>query len=145
MPGVALPNWLRHLDEEVDNRLIVRLRDGRTFIGTLRSYDQYGNLLFESACERYCGPSEEPHVVCYADVYLGCVVVRGENIVLFGRMKTESDVGAVSAESSGGLRLVECPLDEVFRLLERNADQKRPTRGAVLSSDADYLNDDPFL
>jgi U6 snRNA-associated Sm-like protein LSm1 len=39
-PGVAIV-------EELDKKLLVQLRDGRKIIGTLRSFDQFANLVLE--------------------------------------------------------------------------------------------------
>ena len=66
--------------EELDRRLLVQLRDGRTLLGTLRSFDQFANLVLEAAVERVTSGSS------YADVPLGVHVLRGENVVLMGRV-----------------------------------------------------------
>jgi U6 snRNA-associated Sm-like protein LSm1 len=46
LPGAA------SIGEHLDNRLLVTLRDGRHLIGTLRSFDQFMNLVLESTVER---------------------------------------------------------------------------------------------
>ncbi len=69
LPGAALA-------EELDKPLLVQLRDGRKIIGILRSFDQFANLVIESAVERiFVGQR-------YGDVPLGLQLIRGENVVL---------------------------------------------------------------
>lgn len=74
----SAPNWLTSLEEELDKKIIVILRDGKRLIGILRTFDQFGNLMIERCVQRTI-------VECYyADVYLGVMIIRGENILLFG-------------------------------------------------------------
>ena len=54
------------------------LRDGKKVIGTLRSFDQFANIVLEEAVERIVVGKQ------YADVPLGLYVIRGENTVLIG-------------------------------------------------------------
>merc|ERR1711872_478063 len=69
-PGTA------SLLEELDKKLMVLLRDGRTLIGYLRSVDQFANLVLHHCIERI-------HVGdAYGDIPRGVFVVRGENVVL---------------------------------------------------------------
>jgi U6 snRNA-associated Sm-like protein LSm1 len=68
------------LVEELDKRLLVVLRDGRHYIGILRSFDQFSNIVLEQTVERVVVDQE------YADVPLGLYVVRGENVVLLGEL-----------------------------------------------------------
>ncbi|WIA09283.1 hypothetical protein OEZ86_011866 [Tetradesmus obliquus] len=44
-PGTALV-------EELDQKLLIQLRDGRKIIGVLRSFDQFANMVLEHAVER---------------------------------------------------------------------------------------------
>ena len=46
LPGAA------SLPEQLDQRVLLVLRDGRNLIGTLRSFDQYMNLVIEDTIER---------------------------------------------------------------------------------------------
>mmetsp|Transcript_20962 Transcript_20962/g.63879 ORF Transcript_20962/g.63879 Transcript_20962/m.63879 type:complete len:126 (-) Transcript_20962:56-433(-) len=87
LPGAA------SLMESLDRKLLVVLRDGRHLVGTMRSYDQFANMVLEETVER--------HVVgdCFADVPLGLYIVRGDSVVLLG--ETHDD-----EESKMGLRRV---------------------------------------
>jgi small nuclear ribonucleoprotein (snRNP)-like protein len=59
---------------------MVVLRDGRKIIGTMRSFDQFANVVLEHALERVIVGKK------FADVPLGLYVIRGENVVLLGQM-----------------------------------------------------------
>merc|ERR1712083_267155 len=94
--------------EELDKKLMVLLRDGRTLIGFLRSVDQFANLVLHQTIERI-------HVgKCYGDIPRGVFVVRGENVVLLGEIDAEKtepkDIG-----------LTEVSLEEI---LEKQAVQQ---------------------
>ena len=69
------------LVEDLDKRLLVVLRDGRQYIGILRSFDQFSNIVLEECVERVVVDSS------YADVPLGLYVIRGENVVLLGDLR----------------------------------------------------------
>ena len=60
--------------------MLVVLRDGRKIIGKMRSFDQFANIVLESAVERIIVGTS------YADVPLGLYVIRGENVVLLGEV-----------------------------------------------------------
>ncbi|EFJ48227.1 hypothetical protein VOLCADRAFT_109782 [Volvox carteri f. nagariensis] len=78
LPGTALA-------EELDQRLLIVLRDGRKVLGVLRSFDQFANLVIEGAVERIIVGDQ------YGDIPLGLQVIRGENVVLLGRVDEEKD------------------------------------------------------
>lgn len=46
LPGAA------SLIEDLDSQVCIILRDGRNLIGTLRSFDQYLNMVLENTVER---------------------------------------------------------------------------------------------
>lgn len=46
LPGAA------SIIDQLDSRLLIVLRDGRNIVGTLRSFDQYLNLVLENTVER---------------------------------------------------------------------------------------------
>ncbi|GFR42921.1 hypothetical protein Agub_g3922 [Astrephomene gubernaculifera] len=78
LPGTALA-------EELDQRLLIVLRDGRKLLGVLRSFDQFANLVVEGAVERIIVGDQ------YGDIPLGLQVIRGENVVLMGRVEEGKD------------------------------------------------------
>eukprot|EP01098_Paradermamoeba_levis_P000298 TRINITY_DN10304_c0_g1_i2.p1 TRINITY_DN10304_c0_g1~~TRINITY_DN10304_c0_g1_i2.p1 ORF type:complete len:133 (-),score=40.47 TRINITY_DN10304_c0_g1_i2:179-577(-) len=73
------------LVEEVDKKLIVVLRDGRKFIGILRSFDQFANIVLEGTVERVIVGE------CFGDIPLGIFIIRGENVVLLGDIDEEKE------------------------------------------------------
>eukprot|EP00918_Siedleckia_nematoides_P002619 GHVU01005970.1.p1 GENE.GHVU01005970.1~~GHVU01005970.1.p1 ORF type:complete len:247 (-),score=53.72 GHVU01005970.1:1343-2083(-) len=79
----ALPNWIRSLEEELDRKLLIVLRDGKMYVGHLRGFDQFGNLLMEDAYERVTAG------VYYCDIHMGILLVRGDNICLFGALRDD--------------------------------------------------------
>lgn len=68
--------------DEIDQKVMVLLRDGRTLIGVLRSVDQFANLVLHKTIERIHVGRE------YGDIYRGIFVVRGENVVIVGLIDT---------------------------------------------------------
>ncbi|KAL8424832.1 hypothetical protein Efla_001637 [Eimeria flavescens] len=74
----AAPNWITSLEEELDKKILVILRDGKKLIGFLRTFDQFGNLMLERCVQRTIVNTY------FSDVYLGVMIIRGENILLFG-------------------------------------------------------------
>uniref|UniRef100_A0A069DPD0 U6 snRNA-associated Sm-like protein LSm1 n=1 Tax=Panstrongylus megistus TaxID=65343 RepID=A0A069DPD0_9HEMI len=79
-PGTA------SLLEDIDKKLMVVLRDGRTLIGYLRSIDQFANLVLHKTIERIHVGKE------YGDIPRGVFVVRGENVVLLGEVAVEKEM-----------------------------------------------------
>ena len=73
-----LPSWAASLGTFIDEELLLILRDSRILCGTFRSYDQFGNILLEGTRER--------HIVdgSYADIPLGTMIIRGDNVAMFG-------------------------------------------------------------
>ncbi|KAK9102408.1 hypothetical protein Sjap_019662 [Stephania japonica] len=69
----------------LDKKLLVLLRDGRKLMGILRSFDQFANVVLESACERVIVGD------LYCDIPLGLYVIRGENVVLIGELDLEKE------------------------------------------------------
>ena len=70
---------------------MVVLRDGRKIIGTMRSFDQFSNIVLEQAFERVIVGNK------FGDVPLGLYVIRGENIVLLGQLVRPSPRRAPAA------------------------------------------------
>lgn len=113
LPGTA------SLLEELDKRLLVVLRDGRTLIGYLRSVDQFANLVLHRCIERIHVGRE------YGDIQRGVFVVRGENVVLLGEIDPEQE-----AQSP----LKEVSLEEILEAQSRqqaDKDEKERIRAKV--------------
>lgn len=97
-----------HLLNEIDKKLMILLRDGRTLIGYLRSVDQFANLVLHRAIGKtftirflftfsymlnsyltanHIHFSERIHVNDkYGDMERGIFIIRGENVVLLGEI-----------------------------------------------------------
>lgn len=129
LPGTA------SLLEELDKRLMVLLRDGRTLIGSvalslghtvqahfgmapfnlltgyLRSVDQFANLVLHRCIERiHVGDK-------YGDIPRGVFVVRGENVVLLGEVDDDRTV-------ENAPKLKEVGLEEILEAQSRQQAEK---------------------
>ncbi|XP_065684787.1 LOW QUALITY PROTEIN: U6 snRNA-associated Sm-like protein LSm1 [Hydra vulgaris] len=94
---------------ELDKRLLVVLRDGRTLIGKLRSVDQFANVVLENTIERIHVGNK------YGDISRGVFIVRGDNIVLLGEMD------ALKEKSSG---LKEVTVEEILSSTRRTSSKR---------------------
>ena len=110
------------LVEELDKKLLVVLRDGSKILGTLRSFDQFANIVLEGAVERIIVGSS------YSDIPLGLYIVRGENVVLMGEVD--------EARETEGLTAVDN--DEIKRAREAEKASEK-LKGEMLSR-MDFLN-----
>eukprot|EP00658_Telonema_sp_P-2_P030842 TRINITY_DN23219_c0_g1_i2.p2 TRINITY_DN23219_c0_g1~~TRINITY_DN23219_c0_g1_i2.p2 ORF type:complete len:159 (+),score=49.72 TRINITY_DN23219_c0_g1_i2:180-656(+) len=73
------------LVEEIDKKQLVVLRDNRIFVGVLRSYDQFANIVLEHTYERlYVGPK-------FGEISVGLFIIRGENVMMLGRVDEEAE------------------------------------------------------
>lgn len=79
LPGTA------SLVEEIDKKQLVMLRDGRILIGTLRSVDQFANLVLQDTVERITVDNE------FCDLPRGIYLIRGENVALMGDVDQEME------------------------------------------------------
>lgn len=131
LPGTA------SLIEEIDKKLLVVLRDGRTLIGFLRSIDQFANLVLHKTIERiHVGQK-------YGDLPRGIFVIRGENVVLLGE---------IDAEKEENTPLTQVSIDEILELQqeEQLAQQqkqdlkKRAMKERGLVCHTDPIHDDFF-
>ncbi|GAM25320.1 hypothetical protein SAMD00019534_084950 [Acytostelium subglobosum LB1] len=74
------------LSDEVDKKLIVVLRDGKKFIGVLRTFDQFANIVLQETVERiYVGDK-------YGEKNLGVFFIRGDTVVILGEIDPEKEV-----------------------------------------------------
>lgn len=84
-----------------DKKLMVVLRDGRKITGVLRTWDQFANIVLQSATERIFIPPEfaakagagaaEEGRGLFADFARGTFLVRGENVLLLGEIDLDKD------------------------------------------------------
>ncbi|KAI5646053.1 LSM domain-containing protein [Phthorimaea operculella] len=98
-----------HLLDELDKKLMVLLRDGRTLIGYLRCVDQFANLVLHKTIERIHVGKE------YGDIPRGIFIVRGENVVLLGE---------IDKEKEENLPLTEVSVDDILDAQRREQDAK---------------------
>ena len=124
IPGTA------SLIAEVDKRVLVVLRDGRTLIGFLRSVDQFANLLLQDTIERIHVGKQ------YGDIPRGIFLIRGENMLLCGE---------IDSELESNMKLDKVSIDEILEAQrieqEREAEEKQRKenllreRGLIISKD----------
>ncbi|XP_015186051.1 PREDICTED: U6 snRNA-associated Sm-like protein LSm1 [Polistes dominula] len=115
---------------ELDKKLMVLLRDGRTLIGYLRSVDQFANIVLHQTIERIHVGKE------YGDIPRGIFIVRGENVVLLGE---------IDREKERNLPLTEVTVDDILdaqrREQEMKQDQKRLMNKALKERGLSYIPD----
>ncbi|XP_011201715.1 PREDICTED: U6 snRNA-associated Sm-like protein LSm1 [Bactrocera latifrons] len=124
-----------HLLEEVDKKLMVLLRDGRTLIGYLRSVDQFANLVLHRTIERIHVGNE------YGDIPRGVFIIRGENVVLLGE---------IDREKESKLPLKEISVDEILDAQRREQEQRQEKHRLIskalkergLAVNTDIINED---
>jgi small nuclear ribonucleoprotein (snRNP)-like protein len=75
-----LPSWAASLGTLIDKEVLLVMRDSRVLCGSFRSYDQFGNILLESTRERHMSDG------FYSDVALGTMIIRGDNMAMFGEL-----------------------------------------------------------
>ncbi|KAJ8664738.1 hypothetical protein QAD02_006400 [Eretmocerus hayati] len=124
VPGTA------SLLEELDKKLMVLLRDGRTLIGYLRSVDQFANLVLHKTIERIHVGKE------YGDIPRGVFIVRGENVVLLGEIDKDKEKSLPLSEVS-----VDDILDAQRREQELKQDQERLMNKALKDRGLSYIPD----
>ena len=89
-------------------------------MGVLRSFDQYMNLVLETACERAIAEGK------YSDFDLGFLIIRGDDIVVLAEIDDykEEHVRRGFHTRAGDLCFYEC----VWRVLTGNAVNKSVER-----------------
>eukprot|EP00188_Purpureofilum_apyrenoidigerum_P001543 Plantae.Rhodophyta-Purpureofilum_apyrenoidigerum.ctg18601.p1 GENE.Plantae.Rhodophyta-Purpureofilum_apyrenoidigerum.ctg18601~~Plantae.Rhodophyta-Purpureofilum_apyrenoidigerum.ctg18601.p1 ORF type:complete len:143 (-),score=31.95 Plantae.Rhodophyta-Purpureofilum_apyrenoidigerum.ctg18601:778-1206(-) len=103
------------LVEQLDKQVIVCLRDGRSILGCLRSFDQYANIVLENAVERIVIAET------FGDVPQGIFVIRGENVMILGEVDP-------SKEASIGRHLQQVSPTEIKRALKAQKADKEAFR-----------------
>lgn len=122
-PLVPIPPPGVSLAEELDKTLMLQLRDRRILIGTMRSFDQFANIVLEDARERIIVGK------CYSERQVGLQIIRGENIVLFGELKEDDYVIKTLQRVS---------VEEIERA--RKAEQEADKMKGTLLSRFDFLD-----
>ncbi|XP_074593398.1 U6 snRNA-associated Sm-like protein LSm1 [Brevipalpus obovatus] len=119
------------LINDVDKKMMVLLRDGRTLIGFLRSVDQFANLVMHRTIERIHVKDK------YGDIDIGLILIRGENVVLCGEIDVEKEIHSpltkVAAEE-----ILDLQQSEITAKQER---LKMKSEGFPLESCLDFLDD----
>uniref|UniRef100_A0A0N5AA20 U6 snRNA-associated Sm-like protein LSm1 n=1 Tax=Syphacia muris TaxID=451379 RepID=A0A0N5AA20_9BILA len=137
LPDPYLPGAISLLDQ-LDKKLLVVLRDGRTLIGYLRTIDQFANLVLHETLERIYVDK------FYGDIHRGIFLIRGENVVLAGEIDEEKDknTGLTSVSVDEILSLQREKTEEKERFEEARNRAMRG-RGKVSSRQCEMLLDDP--
>ena len=86
------------LVDELDKKHLVLLRDGSKILGTLRSFDQFANIVLEGAVERIIVNKS------YSDIPLGLYIVRGENVVLMGGVDESKETEGLTMVSNDEIK-----------------------------------------
>ena len=107
------------LVEDIDKKILVVLRDNSNIVGTLRSFDQFANIVLENAVERMIVGTH------YSDVPLGFYIVRGENVVLMGDVDEAIELKGLTWVENDEIRRMkdaEMEADKMHGLIARNLD-----------------------
>ncbi|KAH9416795.1 U6 snRNA-associated Sm-like protein LSm1 [Dermatophagoides pteronyssinus] len=96
--------------DELDKKLIVLLRDGRTLIGYLRSIDQFSNLLLHQTIERIYVNEK------YGDIPRGIFLIRGENVALCGEIDDQKELNTP---------LKQIPIEEILELQQNEIEERQ--------------------
>ncbi|CRG96292.1 U6 snRNA-associated Sm-like protein LSm1, putative [Plasmodium gallinaceum] len=81
----SMPLWLSSFEEEIDTYIFISSRDNKLYLGILRTYDQHGNIFLTHCVEKIIVAEKN----CFSDVYVGNLIIRGDNIAYFGSVDEE--------------------------------------------------------
>lgn len=98
---------IRLLEEYLDSRVFILMRDNTVAEGILRSYDQYYNILLEDSKEMRVEGEE------YSTLESETVLIRGENILLLGEGGIEENEGMKKIEYKVGVKPAVDDLDYI--------------------------------
>ncbi len=109
--------------------MLVVLRDGRHLVGTLRTFDQFSNMVMEDTSERrILVVTKEDETICYqTDIKLGLYIVRGDSVVLMGEVEDDEQ----QLENDGKIRIVSL---EEFEQLEEEESKRKEESGEVIDA-----------
>eukprot|EP00573_Skeletonema_grethae_P001011 CAMPEP_0201691800 /NCGR_PEP_ID=MMETSP0578-20130828/4859_1 /ASSEMBLY_ACC=CAM_ASM_000663 /TAXON_ID=267565 /ORGANISM="Skeletonema grethea, Strain CCMP 1804" /LENGTH=213 /DNA_ID=CAMNT_0048177063 /DNA_START=23 /DNA_END=664 /DNA_ORIENTATION=- len=134
VPYGHLPPFLpgaSSLVEQLDQPMLVVLRDGRHLVGTLRTFDQFSNMVMEDTSERrilVVTKEDEDETICYqTDIKLGLYIVRGDSVVLMGEVEDDEQ----QLENDGKIRIVSL---EEFEQLEEEESKRKEESGEVIDA-----------
>ncbi|KYN98886.1 putative U6 snRNA-associated Sm-like protein LSm1 [Plasmodium gaboni] len=85
MEHSSMPLWLSNFEEEIDTYIFISSRDNKLYLGILRTYDQHGNVFLTHCVEKIIIPEKN----FFSDVYVGNLIIRGDNIAYFGSVDEE--------------------------------------------------------
>ncbi|GAB66519.1 LSM domain containing protein [Plasmodium cynomolgi strain B] len=80
MEQPSMPLWLSTFEEDIDTYIFISSRDNKLYLGILRTYDQHGNIFLTHCVEKIIVPDRN----YFSDVYVGNLIIRGDNIAYFG-------------------------------------------------------------
>ncbi|SCM21082.1 U6 snRNA-associated Sm-like protein LSm1, putative [Plasmodium chabaudi chabaudi] len=80
MEQIFNPLWLSSFEEDIDTYIFISSRDNKLYLGILRTYDQHGNIFLTHCVEKIIIPEQN----YFSDVYVGNLIIRGDNIAYFG-------------------------------------------------------------
>lgn len=131
-----------------DKKLMLVLRDGRKLLGVLRSWDQFANLVLQSAVERIFVPPEavpEKHRSAenrglYADIPRGMFLVRGENVMLLGEIDLDKDDDPPPGYDQADPEVVE-KLAKGKKGEEKSMDKKKQKQLSALGFEGEAMGD----
>ncbi|CRH00112.1 U6 snRNA-associated Sm-like protein LSm1, putative [Plasmodium relictum] len=81
----SMPLWLSSFEEEIDTYIFISSRDNKLYLGILRTYDQHGNIFLTHCVEKIIVAEKN----YFSDVYVGNLIIRGDNIAYFGSVDEE--------------------------------------------------------
>lgn len=79
-----LYGWTNLIDE-LDERVLMVLTDGKHVCGKVVSFDRFGNIILEDVSERYYSKDK------VAEVFMGCMIVRSENVAMVGTIDEDKE------------------------------------------------------
>lgn len=107
----------------VDRKVSAILVDGRTIIGVLRTFDQFGNLVIHDSIERiYFTDKKEYAESSIQQIY----VIRGENILMMGDLDIDTEDNALCGYTKIDF------YDAYNRYRENIANEKNKSRNKTL-------------
>ncbi|EOB13935.1 U6 snRNA-associated Sm-like protein LSm1 [Nosema bombycis CQ1] len=78
-----MSNNFRDFECFLEKHVVVMLKDGRSYYGIFKSFDQYNSITLNYAIERIFDGEE------YGEKFLGLFVIRGDVVMLVGISKCD--------------------------------------------------------